>query len=371
MSVDGHWDPEAPHNALPTLPPDVELETRRVLKRCVAARAALAELKQAAELIPNADMLINTLPVLEARASSEIENVVTTADELFQHASTEHVRDPATREALRYRDALLEGFASLERRPIGIRLAEEVCSRILDADLSVRREPGTAVVGSVTGRVIYTPPAGEERLHRLLAGWERFLHRDQDLDPLVRMAVGHHQLEAIHPFIDGNGRTGRVLDSLFLVAQGLLPSPILYLSRHIIAHKEEHYRLLWGVTARGDWEPWLLFMLTAVEETSTWTTAKIGAIRSLAEHTAGLIRSECSRIYSRELVDVLFEQPYCRIADVVEAGIVERQAASRYLKALAEIGVLREKTRGREKLFVHTKLLELLKSEDHSWEAYG
>jgi Fic family protein len=365
------WNPVRPHNALPPLPPAVELETKAVLKRCVGARAALAELKQCAELIPNAEMLINTLPVLEARASSEIENVVTTADELFRHLAAEKGADPATKEALRYREALMLGLTSLNRRTIGLRLAEEICSLIKGKDMSLRRGPGTAVAGAVTGRVIYTPPEGEDRLRRLLANWESFVHEAHDLDPLVRMAVGHYQFEAIHPFTDGNGRTGRVLNSLLLVEMGLLPSPILYLSRFIIAHKEDYYRCLLAVTSDAAWETWLHFMLDAVEETSVWTTAKIGAVRGLARHTTGWVREKLPRIYSRELVDVLFEQPYCRIANVVDAGIVERQAASRHLKALAGIGILREETLGREKLFVHDKLLALLTSEEHTWTRYG
>jgi len=365
------WNPIRPHNALRPLPPAVELETKPVLKRCVGARAALAELKQSAELIPNAEMLINTLPVLEARASSEIENVVTTADELFRHLSAEKGADPATKEALRYREALMLGFGSLGRRTVGLPLAEEIYGLIKGKEMSLRREAGTAVVGFPSGRVIYTPPEGEERLQQLLANWESFLHEARDLDPLVRMAVGHYQFEAIHPFTDGNGRTGRVLNSLLLVEMGLLPSPILYLSRFIIAHKDEYYRRLLAVTSDGAWEPWLLFMLEAVEETAAWTTAKIGAVRGLAGHTAEWVRERLPRVYSRELVDVLFEQPYCRIANVVDAGIVERQAASRYLKALAGIGVLREEILGREKLFVHDKLLALLTSEGHGWARYG
>ena len=364
------WSPIRPHNALRPLPPAVEVETKPVLKRCVGARAALAELKQAAELIPNAEMLINTLPILEARASSEIENVVTTADELFRHLSAEKSADPATKEALRYREALMLGFRSLDRRTIGVPLAEEVCSVIKGQEMTVRQEAGTAVVGAATERVIYTPPEGENRLRRLLANWESFLHEADDLDPLVRMAAAHYQFEAIHPFADGNGRTGRVLNSLSLVEMGLLPAPILYLSRFIIARKDEYYRRLLTVTAEGDWEAWLLFMLEAVEESSAWTMAKIGAVRGLAGHTAEWVRERLPRIYSRELVDVLFEQPYCRIANLVDAGIVERQAASRYLKALVEVGVLREETLGREKLFVHERLLALLTSEEHAWARY-
>lgn len=364
------WRPDRPYDDLPRLPPAVELETTRVLKQCITARAALAELKQAAELLPNPAMLINTLPLLEAQASSEIENIVTTADKLFQHLHAGAGADPATREALRYRHALLEGFKALEARPLTTRTAETICTEIKGIEMSVRKVPGTALANHVTGELVYTPPEGEARLRDLLANWERFLHEEETIDPLVRMAAAHYQFEAIHPFTDGNGRTGRVLNSLFLVEQGLLPLPILYLSRYIIANKAEYYRLLLAVTREGAWEPWLLYMLRAVEETATWTTAKIGAIRTLAAHTTEHVRRQLPKIHSRELVDIVFEQPYCRIADLVEAGIAERQAASRYLKALASAGVLREQSFGREKLFVHPKLMALLTRDDNDFEPY-
>jgi Fic family protein len=205
----------------------------------------------------------------------------------------------------------------------------------------------------------------------LLANWERFLHEEEAIDPLVRMAASHYQFEAIHPFTDGNGRTGRVLNSLFLVEQGLLPLPILYLSRFIIANKADYYRLLLAVTREGAWESWLLYMLRAVEDTAVWTVAKIGAIRALAAHTADHVRRRLPKIYSRELVDIVFEQPYCRIANLVEAHVAERQAASRYLKALASIGVLREQTFGRERLFVHPKLMTLLTHDVNGFEPYS
>lgn len=371
LRPEASWHPRRPYDALPSLPPAAELETRRVLKQCVTARAALAELKQAAELIPNPGMLVNTLPILEARASSEIENIVTTADRLFQHLSGDKAADPATREALRYRHALLEAMAMLAKRPLSTRTAEEVCSRILNIEVQVRRVPGTALASRQSGEVIYTPPGNETRIRTLLADWERFLHLETEIDPLVRMAAGHYQFEAIHPFTDGNGRTGRVLNVLFLVEQGLLPLPILYLSRFIIAHKADYYRLLLEVTRDQAWEPWLLYLLRGVEETATWTVAKIGAIRDLANETARHVQEKLPKIYSYELIALLFEQPYCRIVNLVEAGIVGRQAASRYLKALSEIGVLREEEHGREKLFVYPKLLRLLTSELHEVKGDG
>jgi len=348
----------------------VELETRTVLKQCIAARAALAELKQAAALIPNPAMLINTLPLLEARASSEIENIVTTADRLFQHLQADGGADAATREALRYRRALLEGVKTLKSRPLSTRTAESVCTQVKGIDMRVRSVPGTALARDATGELVYTPPEGEARLRGLLANWERFLHEERTLDPLIRMAAAHYQFEAIHPFADGNGRTGRILNSLFLVEQGLLGLPVLYLSRYIINSKADYYRLLLAVTREGAWEPWLLYMLRGVEETAAWTTGKIGAVRNLAAATTEFVRSKLPKIYSRELVDLIFEQPYCRINNLVGARIAGRQAASRYLKALVGIGVLRERVFGKEKLFVHPRLMTLITRDSNAVTPY-
>jgi Fic family protein len=236
--------------------------------------------------------------------------------------------------------------------------------------MGVRRVPGTALGNPASGRVVYTPPEGETRIRDLLANWERFLHEEETLDPLVRMAAAHYQFEAIHPFTDGNGRTGRVLNSLFLVEQGLLPLPVLYLSRYIIANKADYYRLLLAVTRDGAWEQWVLYMLRAVEDTAAWTTKKIGVVRELADNTTEYVRHKLPKIYSRELVDIIFEQPYCRIANLVTEKIAGRQAASRYLKALASIGVLREQAFGKEKLFVHPKLMALLTRNSNAFEPY-
>lgn len=364
------WEPSRPYNLLPPLPPRAELETTAVLKQCIAARAALAELKQAAELIPNPALLINTLPVLEAQASSEIENIVTTADRLFRHTQVEAGADPATREALRYRRALLEGSHALARRPITTRTAEVICTQIKGTEMQVRRVSGTALVNDATGSVIYTPPEGEDHLRDLLANWERFLHDPSPLDPLVRMAVAHYQFEAIHPFIDGNGRTGRVLNSLLLVEEGLLTLPVLYLSRYIVAHKADYYRLLLDVTRHSAWEPWLLYVLRGVAETARWTCAKIAGVRRLSQATTEYVRLACPSVYSRELIEVIFEQPYCRITNLVERGIAERRAASRYLKTLAGAGVLREVAVGREKLFLHPRLLDLLTHDTNEFTPF-
>lgn len=364
------WQANLPFDGLPLLPPRGELETKAVLKRCVTARAALAELKQAAELIPNQGMLINTLPLLEARASSEIENIVTTTDRLFQFQEADAQADPATKEALRYGHALMHGYETLHERPLTTATAETVCSRIKGREMRVRKIPGTALAAERTGTIIYTPPTGESRLRDLLANWERFLHESPELDPLVRMAVAHYQFEAIHPFTDGNGRTGRVLNSLYLIEEKLLTLPILYLSRHIIREKTDYYRLLLKVTQEQAWEEWLLYLLRGVEETANWTVAKIAAIRGLFAHTTQHVRGQLPKVYRYELVNLIFERPYCRVRDLERAGVVKRQTASIYLKQLVAIGVLEEKTFGREKLFLHPKFLSLLTREDNSFQQY-
>ena len=356
-----HWLPDHPYNDLPPLPPVAEVETRAVLKACIGARVALAELKQAAELIPNQGVLINTLPLLEAQASSEIEHIVTTTDRLFHYQSlSEQMADPATREALRYSSALMEGFRTLQTHPLNTRTAEQVCSRIKGVDMSVRRVPGTALANDRTGQIIYTPPVGEELLRAKLSNWERYLHEQREIDPLIRMAVAHYQFEAIHPFTDGNGRTGRILNSLFLIQEELLTLPILYLSRYIIQHKQDYYHLLLQVTQKHEWEAWIIYLLAGVEETARWTTEKIAAIRQLTSYTIEHVRQQAPKIYSRELIDLIFDLPYCRIQNVVDKGIAARQAASRHLKQLAQIGVLQEVSVGREKLFIHPKLMQLL-----------
>jgi Fic family protein len=365
------WRADRPYNDLPPLPPAGDLETKAILKQCILSRAALAELKQAADLIPNPAMLINTLPLLEAQASSEIENIVTTTDRLFQFRDFGERADANTKEALRHSQALFIGYAELAKRPLNTRTAEMICTHLKGVDMQVRRVPGTTLTNDRSGEIIYTPPVGEDVLRNLLANWERFLHNEVEIDPLIRMAVAHYQFEAIHPFTDGNGRTGRVMNSLFLIQEQLLSLPILYLSRYIIAHKADYYGLLLGVTREQGWEPWVMYMLKGVEETAKWTTAKIAAIRELLKQTTAHVKTEAGKIYSRELVEIIFEQPYCRIANLTAADIAGRQAASRYLKRLVEIGVLTETNIGNDKLFVHPKLMRLLTQDSNEFVRYA
>jgi Fic family protein len=366
------FDPSKPYNDLPLLPPPAELvETTEILKKCINARVALAELKQAAELIPNAAVLVNALPLLEARASSEIENIVTTTDKLFEFADiAEDKADAATKEALRYRTALYEGSKMVQRRMLTTDMAIQICSTIKGIELDIRSDSGTRLKNRKTGEVIYTPPVGQKLLQEKLENWASFMHESEHLDPLVRMAIQHYQFEAIHPFTDGNGRTGRILNILFLLEQGLLDSPILYLSRHIIQHKGEYYRLLNEVTHSQAWGAWIMYMLHGVEETCVWTTDKIKAIRELMQHTSGYVQTKLPKTYSWELVEALFKQPYCRINNLVSAGIAQRQTASVYLKQLCDIGVLKEVKSGRETLFVHPKYIELLTGEENVWVYY-
>ncbi|MGB5708436.1 MAG: Fic family protein [Arenicellales bacterium] len=367
----GKFDPAKPYNQLPILPPKAEIESKAILKKCVTARAALAELKQAGELIPNQAVLVNIIPILEARDSSEIENIVTTTDKLFQFAEQhENQADPATKEALRYRTALFQGHQTLKHRPLCTATAVEVCTTIKGIDMEIRRVPGTTLANEATGETIYTPPEGDAHLRDLLANWERFIHNHPDIEPLVRMAVFHYQFEAIHPFTDGNGRTGRVLNLLFLIEQDLLKTPILYLSRYIIQNKSHYYQNLLEVTTKEAWEQWILYILDAVEQTANWTRDKIIAIRDLMDHTANFVHTELPSIYSRELVELTFIQPYCRIANLVDANISKRQTASVYLKQLSEIGVLQEMKVGREKLFIHPKLMRLLTHDDNDFLPY-
>jgi Fic family protein len=369
MSSD--FDPNRPFNDLPKLPPRVDVETKSILKACVSARAELAALKEAAALIPNQDVLINSIPLREAKDSSAIENIVTTNDKLFRFANADATQaDGATKETLRYRTALLRGYESLKSgRPLTTNIAVDVCRAIKDVDLDIRRTSGTNLKNQ-SGRVIYTPPEGEPLLREKMSDWERFIHDELDVDPLIKMAVAHYQFEAIHPFPDGNGRTGRVLNILFLIEKGLLDLPILYLSRFINDRRSDYYRLLLEVTTQEAWEPWVLYMLNAVEETAAWTRGKIRAIRHLMDHTVGYVDEALPKIYSRELVELLFVQPYVRTANLVEAELGTRKTVSGYLAQLVEAGVLREEKAGREKLYVNVRFLDLLTSDSNAFEPF-
>jgi Fic family protein len=365
------FDPNRPFNDLPALPPRVDLETKSILKTCVSARANLAALKEAAALIPNQDVLINSIPLREAKDSSAIENIVTTNDRLFRFANADaNQADNATKETLRYRTALLRGYESLKSgRPLTTNTAVDVCRAIKDVDLDIRRTSGTNLKNQ-SGRVIYTPPEGETVLREKMADWERFIHDELDVDPLIKMAVAHYQFEAIHPFPDGNGRTGRVLNILFLIEKGLLDLPILYLSRFINDRRSDYYKLLLEVTTQQAWEPWVLYMLNAVDEMATWTRSKIWAIKHLMQDTVKYVQVALPKVYKRELVELLFVQPYVRIGDLVDAGLGTRKTAAGYLNQLIAAGVLREEKEGRDKLFINVRFFDLLMSDGNEFAPF-
>lgn len=357
------FDPHRPYDDLPRLPPQGELETRPILKLCIKAHTALAELRQAGQLIPNQTMLINIIPLLEAQGSSEIENIVTTTDRLFKFAYDDGIADHATKEALRYRTALYDGIQAIKARPLTANTALTICQTIKNTQMDIRT--GTVALKNSTGHTIYTPPANPNAIKELLANWENFLHGDDELDPLIKMAILHYQFEAIHPFFDGNGRTGRIINILYLIDKGLLDLPILYLSRYIIDNKAGYYNGLLGITQKGDWIGFIDYMLNAIANTSHWTTQKILAIKDLHASTAQFVKDTAPKIYSRELIDVIFEMPYCRIMNLVDKGIAKRQTASSHLKKLVELGVLDEMQVGKEKLFINPKLMHLLQSNDN------
>ena len=356
------FNPQQPYDDLPSLPPRADVETKAVLKQCVAASRALAELKGAGGLIPDQAILINAIPLQEAKLSSEIENIVTTQDDLFRAAVEESVdADPSTKEVLRYRTALRNGYEALASQPFSIELVRETC-RILRGQTVDFRSPSdhVRISDTRTRSVIYTPPSGGPELVEKLRNLESYLLAADGPDPLIRMAVAHYQFEAIHPFTDGNGRTGRILNILYLVHTGLLQIPVLYISRFIIQNKPDYYRLLREVTECDDWESWLLYMLRGVEETALWTTGRIQAIRELFDLTMDRCRTESPKIYSKELIELIFRQPYCKISFIVDAGIAKRKTASEYLQELERIGVMVGEKHGRETIYKHPALLEVL-----------
>ena len=359
------FDPKQPFNDLPLLPPSVEVETKAVLKACIGANRALAELKGAGDLIPNQAMLINAIALQEAKDSSAIENIVTTKDKLFLAAAdpSSAKDDPSTKEVLRYRTALNHGSHGVKAEGLSRELLCSVCSQLRDQKIQVRDEEPIIIGNQAARTIIYTPPRGRAVISAKLNNLVEFLTDEtgDGLDPLVKMAIAHYQFEAIHPFDDGNGRTGRILNLLYLLDRKLLNIPVLYLSRYIIQNKLDYYRLLRVVTEQQDWESWLLYMLAGVEETAVWTTNRIHAIKKLFDQTVEECREKLpSRVYSKELIELIFVQPYCKIQFLIDANIAKRQTASDYLKELEGIGVLAGEKHGREVVYRHPRLLEVL-----------
>lgn len=352
---------------LTLLPPDVaieRIETRKVLKQLAEARAALAELKGAASTIPNEQILIDTLSLQEAKDSSAIENIVTTHDELYRSEADNHsFASASAKEVHRYAEALKYGFGLIREKGIltinGILKIQE----IIEANTAgIRKVPGTVLKNDLTGEIVYTPPQEYQDILELMSNLEKFINNDinYELDPLVKMAIIHHQFESIHPFFDGNGRTGRIINILYLINEGLLSLPILYLSRYIIKNRPIYYQLLQSTRETKEWEPWLLFMLKAVEETSKETVGLIKAIKELMIGTKKKVREEQTNMYSQDLINNLFRHPYTKI-DLLQKDLrISRLTATRYLNLLTQMGILEKLKIGRTNYYINKPLFKLL-----------
>lgn len=353
-----------PSYKIPELPPRAELETIQVLKLTALAHRHLAELKGRSSNIPNAGILIDTLALQEAKASSEIENIITTQEEVFQVSLfPNNPASPAAKEVALYREALRAGYAK-QREQQGLLTNNNIVSmfQILKrTDGGFRETPGTALLNESDGRLVYIPPQDAGQVKECMGRLEQFINDDGccDLDPLVKMAIIHHQFESIHPFPDGNGRIGRIVNVLYLTQQKLLDIPILYLSRYITAHKGDYYKHLQSVREDGNWEPWLLYMLRAVADTSVETLRLVEAIRCLMAEYKVRIRNDHKKIYSQELLNTLFRHPYTRIDYVVDELGITRQTAARHLDELAEAGMLTKHRIGKFNYYINDRLAAL------------
>lgn len=360
-----HETMDRPNNDLAKLPPDVNLETPRILKAAITANRELAHLKGYCSLLPNESILLNSIILQEARASSEIENIVTTHDELYRAMVVDYQSiEPATKEVLDYRAAIWKGFELLKKTESLTTNMIVSMQEVLEGNTAgIRTLPGTALVNDATGKTIYTPPDNEGTIRHLLANLEEYLNTEiHPVDPLIRMAVAHYQFESIHPFYDGNGRAGRILNVLYLVKEGLLDSPILYLSRNIIRDKGTYYRLLQEIRTKNAWEDWVVYVLGLVEGTAKETLETISQIVNLMDQTIEDARRRLPKTsYSKELVEAVFAQPYTKIEHLVQRGIAERRTASKYLQQLEELGIITSTKEWKQKIYINHRLVELLK----------
>lgn len=351
-------------NALRMLPFADDIETKAVLRKLAKAHSALAELKGVVASIPNQSILINTLSLQEAKDSSAIENIITTHDDLYRSdALARHFVTLSAKEVHNYATALRNGFEQV--KSVGLLTNNDILqiqSCIEENRAGFRKLPGTELKNEQTGEIVYTPPQHPDEIMALMTNLEQFINKDDicDWDDLTKMAVIHHQFETIHPFYDGNGRTGRIINILYLVKQGLLGSPVLYLSRYINQHKSEYYRLLQSVRNTGEWEEWLLFMLEGVEQTSQQTTRLTQGITELMKGHKQKVRAELPKIYSQDLINNMFRHPYTKIDFVAGELRVTRQTASKYLDELVRIGVLSKHRIVKDNYYLNDELFDLL-----------
>ncbi|MEX0995954.1 MAG: Fic/DOC family N-terminal domain-containing protein [Flavobacteriaceae bacterium] len=352
-------------NILPILPPKQSLvETIAILKQESKSAVALAELKGLTNTLPNPNILINAVILKEAQASSGIENVITTQDKLYQALYAKSAKpDVATKEVLLYREALLMGTRLIKEKGfLNTNGIIAIQKELEENNAGLRRLPGTALINDLTNEVIYTPPDNFYTISDLMKNLEEYINTDEDdVSPLIKLAIQHYQFESIHPFYDGNGRTGRIINVLYLILKGLLNEPVLYLSSYIIQNKRDYYRLLQEVRTKNNWEDWILYMLKGIEQTAQSTIEQINKINLLFNETQKLVREKLPRIYSKDLIEQLFIHPYCKIEFLVENLNLERKAASRHLNSLKDIGVLNSLSKGKEIIYVNEKLYNLLK----------
>lgn len=354
-------------NLLP-LPPRtkddlIDLETVSVLKALAVAHRNLAELKGYAEVVPNKNILINALTLNESKDSSAIENIITTHDELFDAMASERRFEGAAKEVLNYKEAIWHGFELIkENNFLSTNMIVDIQAIIEGNRAGIRKQSGTVLMNDQTGEIVYRPPETEQEIRELLSNLENYMNTEEDgVDPLIKLAVIHYQFESIHPFYDGNGRTGRIINILYLVLNDLLDTPILYLSRYIMENRQEYYRLLRDVGENGSWTEWILYILKGVSEMATFSLSQLKAINELIDETSSAISSLLPKVYSRELVDVIFQEFYTRISSIEKKLGVTRKTASSYLMQLAAEGFLEVETRGREKIFINKRLIEVIK----------
>ncbi len=351
-------------HAFPQLPLSVELETKPVLKKLAEAHRALAELKGVTSTIPNQEILVNTLSLQEAKDSSAIENIITTHDELYKSdLAAKQFSTHAAKEVHSYATALRNGYEKVKENGLLINnYILEIQQTLEENNAGFRKLPGTVLKNDQTGEVVHRPPQDEQQILLLMNNLEQFINDDtlSDCDPLTKMAVIHYQFESIHPFYDGNGRTGRIINILYLVKQGLLDAPVLYLSRYINQNRGEYYRLLQTVRDQQTWELWILYMLEGVQQTSHQTTRLILEIKSLMQSHKNRMREEVPKIYSHDLLNNLFRHPYTKIDFVMQDLQVTRATATKYLEAIVSAGLLSKHKKGKENYYVNDALFGLL-----------
>jgi Fic family protein len=355
---------DIPYNDLPLLPPKEDIETKNILRKTISAGRALAKLNGVLLNLPNPTLFLDTIYLQEAKASSEVENIITTNDELYKSiVADKKVENPATKEVLRYKEALWLGLEKIKSKPfITTNLCISIVQCIKQNKASIRNTPGTTL-SNTKGEVIYTPPTGEAIIREKMANLEKFINEDLTIDPLIKMALMHYQFEAIHPFSDGNGRTGRILLLLYLKLSGLLETPAIYLSEYIIKNKSDYYKCLRSVTENNDWENYILYMLDMIEETSTKGLMRLNKITNAMTKTSEEIKAKLPKIYSKDLVEILFRLPYTKRQNMIDENIGNPKTVGNYLIMLEKNGFLTSVKVGKEKLYLNQKLLKILEDK--------